>query len=412
MLVSLITRGLITGPARQSLLACRLIAGTKRSPGQQQPPSHSADPSAFRVRPIAVNEALYRLSSLYALRQIGDLSSFFTSIQLGLHRAGAERYIHRLQAFIELVSNDVVVFSVDFENAFQTRSRAKIAEVLYAQPKCAPIWRLFDLAYSAPSHLNLYARDGTYQGTILSQEGVRQGDILASFAYSLSMQPLYEAAVRHCPGSLGSAFIDDLTIAMPVSSTLPTINNLLDLCEQEDIKINIKKSFLLCPDADRSPPAEVEQAAEQYGLQILTGFAPILGSAVGNDLDGMEEYASKKVSNTEPFFTLLKNPHMRSQISYHLLRSCGLPKLNYLARTLPYSVFYNQTKVIHNRVITTFATRMNIPELPDCSLALKQLALPRSVGGFGLYDVFLDSPRSLIQQYVSRNPRHSCLATT
>jgi hypothetical protein len=81
--------------------------------------------------------------------------------------------------------------SLDIKNAFNTRSRVKMAESLFRTPRTHPIWNLFHWAYCDPSHLNLYHQNGEYKGTILSQEGLRQGDILASFI-SLSMQPASE----------------------------------------------------------------------------------------------------------------------------------------------------------------------------------------------------------------------------
>ncbi len=75
--------------------------------------------------------------------------------------------------------------SLDIKNAFNTRSRVKMAESLFKTPCTHPIWNLFYWAYCDTSHLNLYHQNGEYKGTILSQEGVRQGDILASFIFSI-----------------------------------------------------------------------------------------------------------------------------------------------------------------------------------------------------------------------------------
>ncbi len=88
------------------------------------------------------------------------LSKLFPRIQLGLHRAGSERY-YRLQAFLEKQQNDCVAMSLDIKNAFNTRSCVKMAESLFSTPSTHPIWHLFHWAYCDSSHLNLYR---TYLG--------------------------------------------------------------------------------------------------------------------------------------------------------------------------------------------------------------------------------------------------------
>ncbi len=103
--------------------------------------------------------------------------------------------------------------SLDIKNAFNTRSRVKIAESLFRTPCTHPIWNLFHWAYCDPSHLNLYHQNGEYKGTI-SQEGVRQGDILAS---------LYPCNL-HTRKS--TTYLQEVTLARQKTWTLPLTSSL------------------------------------------------------------------------------------------------------------------------------------------------------------------------------------------
>jgi hypothetical protein len=208
-LICLINRGVLTGEGKTMLLASRLLA-IKNGP---------------KIRPVALGETIYRLAAHYAISQIGNLTKLFPRVQLGLHRAGSERYIHRLQAFLEKQQNDCVVMSLDIKNAFNTRSRVKMAESLFKTPCTHPIWNLFHWAYCDPSHLNLYHQNGEYKGTILSQEGVRQGDILASFIFSLSMQPAYEKIDDILAGNQTSPTNNSDTPSNSQPPPLPSLNH-------------------------------------------------------------------------------------------------------------------------------------------------------------------------------------------
>ena len=57
-------------------------------------------------------------------------------------------------------------------------------------PTLKPIWRLSHWAYRQSSPL-LIMDNGKYVDTILSEEGVKQGDTLGSLLFALSMQRLY-----------------------------------------------------------------------------------------------------------------------------------------------------------------------------------------------------------------------------
>ena len=48
-----------------------------------------------------------------------------------------------------------------------------------------------------------------------SSEGVRQGDPFSAFAFALSVQPLYEAALAGFIESHGVSILDDLTLVGP-----------------------------------------------------------------------------------------------------------------------------------------------------------------------------------------------------
>ena len=337
---------------------------------------------------MEVGETIYRLAAHYAISQIGNLSKFFPRIQLGLHRAGSERYIHRLQAFLEKQQHDCVIMSLDIKNAFNTRSRVKMAESLFNTPSTHHIWHLFHWAYCDPSHLNLYHQNGEYKGTILSQEGVRQGDILASFIFSLSMQPTYEKiddilAARcsdpnnnmntspdflppplpsHNPDpphtdttstdtippakerhpSLSCAYIDDMSFSTTADNLINCFPRIAAILTQEGLTVNWSKTSTFWA-SSKPTPENIKLFSQQpfpadpsISIPLKSDCTEILGSYIGHNLEAISEALNQKQYSLTTLFRKLtdSNFSVSNQNAVLLLRNCMVPKMNYLCRTL------------------------------------------------------------------------------
>jgi hypothetical protein len=110
------------------------------------------------------------LSVSYVLHNYVSVSSFFKSIQLGVGEpGGSERAARGIQlALEECKEAKGVLISTDFKNAYNTRSRRRIAEILYKSKGTEYLWRLFRLAYGTGSDLEISDEYGILHATIQS----------------------------------------------------------------------------------------------------------------------------------------------------------------------------------------------------------------------------------------------------
>ena len=81
-------------------------------------------------------------------------------------------------------------------NVFNSHDRGQILGKLYSIESLQLLRRLADWAYGSPSHLWI-SEDGVITDTLLSTQGVKQGDPLASFLFSLSMVDIYADAIKN-----------------------------------------------------------------------------------------------------------------------------------------------------------------------------------------------------------------------
>ena len=91
---------------------------------------------------------------------------------------------------------DAVVLKCDFQNAFNERKREQIFHELFRHDQLRPLWRLSHWAYKTPSEL-LVLDNGAIAMSILSEQGVKQGDGLGSLLFSLSVQGIYHRSTRN-----------------------------------------------------------------------------------------------------------------------------------------------------------------------------------------------------------------------
>ena len=127
---------------------------------------------------------------------------------MAFSRGGSSTALHVLQSALDIGGPSVIALKTDFKNAFNTRKRHDILSELFMVPALAPLFRLAHWAYRSPSLL-LVSRGGVPFGGILSAEGVKQGDVLASLLFALSVHSYYSQCIDGLPNLRAVAVVDD-----------------------------------------------------------------------------------------------------------------------------------------------------------------------------------------------------------
>ena len=129
---------------------------------------------------------------MYAMSLVKEsLPDVFEPLQLGVGApGGSERAIHMIQAGLETMGPDTILLKCDIRNAFNERKREQVLTELFKVDCLHPVWRLAHWAYKGPSDLLALDR-GHLRRSIVSAQGVKQGDCFGSFLFSLSLHPYY-----------------------------------------------------------------------------------------------------------------------------------------------------------------------------------------------------------------------------
>jgi len=346
-------------------------------------------PSGKGVRPIAVGEIFYRLAGCVRNATIAaNVPSLFPSIQYGVGiRGGAEKAVHKIRVAFDKHGSDAVVIRTDFTNAYNSRRRDRMFQELFAMPKVAGLWRGLRAAYESGAPLYVYD-NGRLVGVLCSEEGARQGCPNGGFLYSLSVQKFLEIVAGPDTGRVTVvAYVDDTTIIAPWRDALNAFRRMQEGSKKDDMALNVDKCYLFWR-YRQDPPEELVAECAKIGLAIRRDYVEMLGSRIYADDDVNDEKARKWalefVKADSIFFDAITHKAMPGQMAHRLLTTCGVPKANYRARTIPPRIFDTAAREFDRRAANAFLTRLDttLDKLP--ALARTQISLPRRLGGLGL----------------------------
>ena len=152
-----------------ALVSCRLIPLMKEDDG---------------IRPIGIGEVLRRIVGKSVSKVLNeDIQNACGSIQTcsGL-QSGIDAAVHAMREVYDADWCEGVLL-VDAENAFNRLNRQTSLQTI--RTLCPSLFRYLMNTYQSES--NLYLEDGS---TIMSSEGVTQGDNIAMAMYGISVRPL------------------------------------------------------------------------------------------------------------------------------------------------------------------------------------------------------------------------------
>ena len=375
-----ILNGNIPDAARQYLLASRLVAITK--------------PDSDSLRPIAVGELFYRLAAVIAGSRAGAAAAqLLAPHQFGVGvPSGAERIVHSMQHSLTDRTVRRAALKIDISNAFNSCDRALMLRKLYATPELSSLYRIADLAYSAPSTLLLQRCDGQ---SIQSSNGVRQGDPLACLLFCLYMRELYAELAAEADVVL-YGFVDDLHIVGSPAEVVKALTALRRLLPGVSLRCNTAKSCLAYFHDDSAPlPASLLRTLAEQDIAVRHDWMEVMGAAVGRDSEAVKQgldCLAARDSGSEAFFRRLQSPELLVQSALLVLRQCAVPKLNFLLRCSPPECIAEQAAHFDHALVTDACDKLELRCDERTAEVEQRLRLRLKDGGFGLKSAAQTSP--------------------
>jgi uncharacterized protein YidB (DUF937 family) len=368
------------------------------------------------TRPLAAGEVLYRMAACWGLDEVqrtaADLLLEANQYAIGIP-GGVETAARLVDTFLSGTADmgdPLASLGVDVSNAFNECPRELVLSRLFERPELSAIWRIVHWAYSEPSDLWVIAR-GQIAGHLMSSQGVKQGDPLAMLLFSLVVHHLYKDSldtVNHGITEKSKDFVQSVAIADDVNfmgrplRVVAAYDVFHDLATKAGLRINPDKSKFLWKHQTRLPEVCL-QALDSRGIERVK-VLKIFGTPIGRP-DLVTQMCCNIVRKHARFWAAILHPRLPHQHAHLLLRFSGMPRMNYLMRTVAPSLLAPALKEFDDIILGSVLAKLRIPSDSLPTAALKQIILPVRRGGAGLRSMARTHPSAYLGSF-SRSSNH------
>ena len=332
------------------------------------------------VRPIAIGEALYRLTGLCAMTACEELGRSLAPLQLAVGVSGGVEALAHAVRLALTADPEAALLTVDMANAFNTVNRSALFEAV--QQRVPSLLAYVQWSYGAPTDLHIVgAPDGT--APVQSRVGVRQGDTLAMLLFALVLQLILERAQAAAPSVATLAIADDVHLVGKGDALHAAFLALTGTqgLSSVGLRVQPRKCALTA-----GPPPAVARLAVDLGVQHCPEGIMVCGTPIGTDAYVAAALSSRADAVIAQVDKLKALPVSR-QAQFVLLRSSLSLRMAHLMRTVPWGHLQPSVARVEAAIMAATTTLFQVPELGAASeRAVQQLRLPLRHGGFGLRD--------------------------
>ena len=335
------------------------------------------------LRPISIGDSVFKIASNAALSLIPSelLASVFGETQYAYGRpGGSELAVHTVRTAIP-ASDGSIVLCIDVKTAFPRIRVAQVQAALLADPRTAYLAPLFNWAHRSPKDLLVYSK-GKLVEVVQQSEGVCQGDVTGSFNFCKAIAPILQKVQELVPLVKIVADADDVTIVGPPEEVFRAFDALAEEFDANGMIIQLNKSFCLWP-RTTGVPRSIAEAAGDRSLPIKEAAAKLLGAFIGDDLAAHKLFVMEQLESSVDTLHALSHPSIPAQVALLLLRSCLLPRSNYVLRVSPPTATQEAASLLDQRILEFCTYKLNLP-VPLPADAVDQLHMPISMGGVGV----------------------------
>ena len=364
--LNLVASGSTHPVTRQFLIAGRAILIPKENGG---------------VRPIVVGECLTRLITAMVLKTAETaIQHHLLPYQLGCGVPnGTDTTCMTVQSILDL-HPDWIAIKLDVRNAFNTFERNRTWPLV--QSITPTLYPLYAYLYGVSSD-QIFRDTDLSVHSVPSMVGSRQGCVLGTFAYNMSLHPILQHInenVLTTPHATLLAYVDDAVIVAPPDEAIMAFKEYSHrLTSQTLSALRLDKCEIYSP---TTPPTLLHAPPT---CKITTIGVKLLGTAITSSPNFLLSHLNTAM---QPFFLAVSRlPNCRSfQTQFTLLQKSILHLTTYHLRAHSFS---SHPQLQHLCIAIDQAVRDTIQRLccPAGPLSLAGwlvASLPQSLGGLGL----------------------------
>lgn len=378
------------------------------------------------VRPIGIGTMYRKLASLVAFHSLREFNDeHFQRFQYGLRHSGCESIIHTLRLRMEQ-HEGYDLFAMDADNAFNRANRMiGLQQVMVHTPYLLPMLRHI---YLCDSNC-WYTTDDTVSA-IHSKHGYHQGDVLASWLYILTIQPLLQliddTITQEFPDNhyYQGWYVDDGNIHAPRD----VMYRIIEILQQRgpEYGYNIKRNkgkYLMSKCNSVVEAARVKQdIIDRFGFSenvvmvhyrdVNNGLeyksrygAKVLGAYVGTDEFIQRSLMDDIAELNAVADRLIAFPDLQGRLL--LLRHCFAAKPTYLMRTMTPHMLRDYIPVfegIKKRIVASVFGYAQVQDIPNDVYSLFNLNIRN--GGLGMHMAEETADAAFVSSMVDYHTNH------